>query len=429
MTDIVIRSRGLGKRYSIARRKRADTLARALVGMLQRGSMPKRGRGLLADTFWALRDIDFDIKRGDVVGIVGRNGAGKSTLLKILANVTSPTEGEVTIQGRVGCLLEVGTGFSPDLSGRENIYLSAAILGMKGSEIKRRLDQIVEFADIPGFVDTPVKHYSSGMYMRLAFAVAAHLDHEILLVDEVLAVGDAAFQRKCQQKIGDEANSGRTIFFVSHSLPAVASLCNRALYLEAGKLLMDAETQPVLSAYQRSINSGLSGLQVHDLGEVVRYGNGKARFSRIGLRAASRAGDRADIMTTGKDMIISLTITAERSVQDANPSIIIYDSSGYRLIDANLLLSGQSITMSPGQVVEVTFRLHDVLLKPGEYLVGLWLGRASVEDIDGITYAVSFMVEPDLSQLQHSSIFPGVYQCEFSAEVQLKQVEAYLASN
>src|SRR5262249_22137041 len=199
-----------------------------------------------AESFWALRGVSFSVADGEVVGVVGRNGAGKSTLLKLLSRITAPTEGRIRLRGRVASLLEVGTGFHPELTGRENVFLNGAILGMTRAEITRKFDEIVAFAEVERFLDTPVKRYSSGMYVRLAFAVAAHLDPEILLVDEVLAVGDAAFQRKCLGRMSDVARGGRTVLFVSHNLGAVRSLCSRSLYLRSGSLAMDGPTNATL---------------------------------------------------------------------------------------------------------------------------------------------------------------------------------------
>ena len=214
-------------------------------------------RNSQSETFWALRDVSFEVKRGEVVGIVGRNGAGKSTLLKILSRITPPTRGEVEIKGRVGSLLEVGTGFHPELTGRENIFLNGAILGMKRAEINRKFDEMVAFAEIERFIDTPVKRYSSGMYVRLAFAVAAHLEPEILLVDEVLAVGDAQFQKKCLGKIGDVAKEGRTVMFVSHNMAAISSLTQRSIVLERGEVLVDGITAEAIQSYVQFVTGNL----------------------------------------------------------------------------------------------------------------------------------------------------------------------------
>lgn len=238
----LISVRQLGKQYQLGQ-KAHNTLRDQIAGWMGRGEAKQ------AESFWALKDVSFDVGEAEVVGIVGRNGAGKSTLLKILSQITDPTEGEVRIRGRVASLLEVGTGFHPELSGRENVFLNGAILGMSRAEIRRKFDEIVAFAEVEKFIDTAVKHYSSGMYVRLAFAVAAHLEPEILIVDEVLAVGDGAFQRKCLGKMGEVSKSGRTILFVSHNLTAVRSLCQSAVLLESGRLALHGPVDEVLHRY------------------------------------------------------------------------------------------------------------------------------------------------------------------------------------
>ncbi len=241
----------LGKQFRLGV-KMHNTLRDQLAGLF-------RGREENSDeTFWALKDVNFSVEEGDVVGIVGRNGAGKSTLLKVLSQITDPTEGEVRIRGRVASLLEVGTGFHPELSGRENVFLNGAILGMSRREIRSKFDEIVAFAEVEKFIDTPVKHYSSGMYVRLAFAVAAHLEPEILIVDEVLAVGDGAFQRKCLGKMGEVSKGGRTILFVSHNLTAVRSLCRSAILLERGRVASAGATEDVLNDYLQKSEGGLA---------------------------------------------------------------------------------------------------------------------------------------------------------------------------
>ena len=261
MGDIALRVEDLSKQYRIGGNREAyktlrDTFTDVVVSSFRRAGKLLRGRSRraaeLGETFWALKDVSFEIKRGEVVGIIGYNGAGKSTLLKILSRITEPTEGYADIYGRVGSLLEVGTGFHPELTGRENLYLNGAILGMKRAEIARKFDEIVAFAEIERFIDTPVKHYSSGMYMRLAFAVAAHLEPEILLVDEVLAVGDARFQKKCFNKMQDVGQQGRTVLFVSHNMPAITRLCQRAILLDGGRVLQDGPSHQVVSAYLNS---------------------------------------------------------------------------------------------------------------------------------------------------------------------------------
>jgi lipopolysaccharide transport system ATP-binding protein len=263
MSDIAIRVEGLGKQYRIGTRKASygslrDSLTEAVAGPFKRfrkngdGSSPSALTTLPRDTIWALRDVSFEVKRGEVIGIIGRNGAGKSTLLKILSRVTEPTNGEVDLFGRVGSLLEVGTGFHPELTGRENIYLNGSILGLKRAEIRSRFDEIVAFAEIERFVDTPVKRYSSGMYVRLAFAVAAHMETEILLIDEVLAVGDTVFQKKCLGKINEVAKEGRTVLFISHNMAALTRLCQRGLVLDAGAAVLDSNIFEATSCYLHS---------------------------------------------------------------------------------------------------------------------------------------------------------------------------------
>src|SRR5579872_4191687 len=263
MKDIAISAEGLGKRYRIGALARQTTMGERLTHALKAparwlGSKNGNGAGGHRD-FWALRDVSLELRRGEVVGLIGRNGAGKSTLLKILSRVTVPTLGRAEIHGRVGSLLEVGTGFHPELTGRENTYLNGAILGMGRREIDRKFDEIVAFSEVGEFIDTPLKHYSSGMQMRLAFAVAAHLEPETLLVDEVLAVGDLAFQKKCLGKMGEVASGGRTIVFVSHQINQIRRLCARAIWIDAGLLRTDGATAAVVSSYESAMSRGDMG--------------------------------------------------------------------------------------------------------------------------------------------------------------------------
>lgn len=254
MNDTVIKIKQLGKQYRLGQRERYYALRDKIVRLLK-FSKPKMRNSPSDSTYiWALKDVSFEVKRGEIIGIIGRNGAGKTTLLKILSRITEPTEGYAHICGRVGSLLEIGTGFHPELTGRENIYLNGAILGMKKLEINKKFDAIVSFAELEKFLDTPTKYYSSGMYVRLAFAVAAHLETEILLVDEVLAVGDMAFQKKCLGKMEDVVKEARTILFVSHNLGAIQQLCSRAILLNEGRLIKDAATQAVLNTYIEMIS-------------------------------------------------------------------------------------------------------------------------------------------------------------------------------
>jgi lipopolysaccharide transport system ATP-binding protein len=276
----VIRVENLGKQYTIGSRRKAygslrESLTEAVKKPFQRWRRNGHSR---AETIWALRDVNFEVMPGEVVGIIGRNGAGKSTLLKILSRITEPTTGTVELHGKVGSLLEVGTGFHPELTGRENIYLNGAVLGMKRLEISRKFDEIVAFAEIEKFLDTPVKHYSSGMYMRLAFAVAAYLDPEILVVDEVLAVGDAGFQKKCLGKMGEVAESGRTVLLVSHNIPAIEGLCSRVVVMESGKILYRGETKHGIDYYHEG---GNKNCKLPLIDRVDRIGDGKARITSI----------------------------------------------------------------------------------------------------------------------------------------------------
>jgi lipopolysaccharide transport system ATP-binding protein len=278
MSDTVIRVENLGKKYIIGHQQEGNSRYVALRDVISNGvrSFGKRLRhpGSVirepnTEEFWALKDVSFEVKRGEVVGIIGRNGAGKSTLLKILSRITEPTTGRVSLKGRVASLLEVGTGFHPELTGRENIFLNGAILGMGRHEINRKFDEIVEFAEVSKFLDTPVKRYSSGMYVRLAFAVAAHLEPEILIVDEVLAVGDSVFQKKCLGKIGDVAQrEGRTVFFVSHNMAAVRTLCDRTILLSKGLLGSDSNTEEGIRKYLSEATSS----------DSIIYWNGKGKY-------------------------------------------------------------------------------------------------------------------------------------------------------
>jgi lipopolysaccharide transport system ATP-binding protein len=303
MSDVAIQVRNISKKYHIGKqinknRNFREALVDTLSGPFRRAGDLMRGHAEgvadLHDTLWALRDISFDIKRGEVVGIIGRNGAGKSTLLKILSRITEPSSGYADIYGRVGSLLEVGTGFHQELTGRENVYLNGAILGMTGAEIDRKFDEIVAFSEIEKFLDTPVKHYSSGMVTRLAFAVAAHLEPEILIVDEVLAVGDAAFQKKCLNKMQDVGQEGRTVLFVSHSMPAITRLCERTILLESGQVLDDGPSHQVVSSY---LNSGLGTTAAREWPDLVKApGDDVVRLRAVRIRTKdNKVSDALDI--------------------------------------------------------------------------------------------------------------------------------------
>jgi len=322
MSSHAIRVDGLSKQYRIGGKQHGyktlrDTLAGTLISPFRRARKLLRGQAYGAtesdETIWALRDVSFEVKRGEVVGIIGRNGAGKTTLLKVLSCITEPTEGQAEIYGRVGSLLEVGTGFHPELTGRENIYLNGAILGMRKAEIKRKFDEIVDFSEIEKFIDTPVKHYSSGMYVRLAFAVAAHLEPEILLVDEVLAVGDTAFQKKCLGKMEEVATEGRTVLFVSHNMSAIASFCNRVFLLVDGVIQEHGEAASVIHAYlNRSSNDKMQQ------GETVFSEESFAPETPFQLRALRTLDEdeqvRADF-TNSEPIIVELEFFLKEQLQ------------------------------------------------------------------------------------------------------------------
>jgi lipopolysaccharide transport system ATP-binding protein len=291
MGESIIQVEKLSKRFQIGERERFVTLRDAITRKLTAPFRANGNRG--AEVLWALRDVSFEVKQGEVVGLIGRNGAGKSTLLKILARITRPTTGWAKIRGRIGSLLEVGTGFHPELTGRENVFLSGAVLGMKKAEILKKFDEIVEFSEVERFLDTPLKRYSSGMQMRLAFAVAAHLEPEILLVDEVLAVGDAAFQKKCLGKMGDVARDGRTVIFVSHNVAAVTRLCARCLLLQTGSLLDDGPTHRVMDAY---LSTELATTACREWRAENAPGDGVARLRIVRARSADgEIGEAFDI--------------------------------------------------------------------------------------------------------------------------------------
>ena len=365
-----------------------ETLTDAFAAPFRRAGRLLRGQGSAADldqTFWALKDVNFEVKRGEVVGIIGRNGAGKSTLLKILSRITEPTEGAADIYGRVGSLLEVGTGFHPELSGRENIYLNGAILGMRRAEIDRKLDEIVAFAEIEKFLDTPVKHYSSGMYVRLAFAVAAHLEPEILLVDEVLAVGDAAFQQKCLGKIDEVAAGGRTVLFVSHNLSAILGLCARVIWLDQGRIMADSETGTALEAYLREHTSREARELAGDCGR-------RTGAIRIMKRVAVLQNGRptATIQSGGSCSIEVLVLAESTTLKHFALGVVIKDATGQRVLTTNMQqnhLHFQNLGVE--QAIRVTFTT--LPLSPGTYSVSLYLGDGK-SDLDIVENAIGFDV-------------------------------------
>ena len=326
MEPVVVSVEGVSKRYRIGALPAGydsfrEVLYRSVAARVRR-LRQRRGAEDDDTTLWALRDVSFEVRRGEILGIVGRNGAGKSTLLKILSRITRPSTGQVELYGRVGSLLEVGTGFHPDLTGRENVYLNGAVLGMRKAEIDTKFDEIIAFSELERFIETPVKHYSSGMYVRLAFSVAAHLEPEILIMDEVLAVGDMAFQQKCLDKMNEIRRQGRTIFFVSHNLPAITRLCKRAILLERGLLVADGQPQEVVNRYlSTSWGAGAERVWGDDA-----PGNAAVRLRRV--RVASEDGETAAAVDVRRESRIEVTYDVLEEGHALVPVVELYNEEG-----------------------------------------------------------------------------------------------------
>lgn len=418
LNESVIQVEKLSKRFTLGERETHAQLREAIVRTLAAAFRPYANGNARdgADTLWALRDVSFDVKQGEVVGLIGRNGAGKSTLLKILSRITRPTSGWARVRGRIGSLLEVGTGFHHELTGRENVFLSGAVLGMKKAEIQKKFDEIVAFSEVEQFLDTPLKRYSSGMQMRLAFAVAAHLEPEILLVDEVLAVGDAAFQKKCLGKMSDVASHGRTIIFVSHSMAAINALCSRALTLHQGKIKDQGPTADVTARYYAETIGQIE--RVDDISGLPREGTGKARFTSLSLQPFDTNGRPVDALYPGCDLRIEFEIECHAPIMESIAASIIYDQNGFRVIDTNTGQKGKYVELRPGEKARVCFDLREVLLKPGRYVVGLWLGRHGAETTDHLEYAGQFRVLEPPNTTEHPIVYPGVYLCRFDEVIE-----------
>jgi lipopolysaccharide transport system ATP-binding protein len=367
----VIRVERLGKQYRLGQMRGPRTLREDLVELAR---APFRGRGAAgADhgMVWALRDVSLEVERGEVVGIIGGNGAGKSTLLKILSRIVAPTEGWARIEGRVGSLLEAGTGFHSELTGRENVYMSGAILGMRKAEIDRKFDEIVAFADIGPFLDTPVKRYSSGMQVRLAFAVAAHLEPQVLIVDEVLAVGDAEFQKKCLGRMQDVSRGdGRTVLFVSHNMDAVQRLCTRAILLERGRSVASGATASVVSQYLARAETPSSAGAWIDLSSVERAGSGVARVVRARYR--SDLDDAGGQPYPDGPLTIGLAIEAAVPCTISSLAVTLSDLNGTKLVNADTITIGRTLRLERGEH-RLTLHIPELHLNPGVYGMGFWL--------------------------------------------------------
>jgi lipopolysaccharide transport system ATP-binding protein len=383
MEEPIIKVEKLGKKYRIGESQPYYSLRDSIAGLFRPGR-----KSSPAGTIWALKNVSFEVQRGEVVGIIGRNGAGKSTLLKILSQITPPTTGKVTMRGRVGSLLEVGTGFHPELTGRENIYLNGAILGMSQREIRKKFDEIVAFSEIEKFLDTPVKHYSSGMYVRLAFAVAAHLEPEILLVDEVLAVGDVSFQKKCLGKMGEVARGGRTVIFVSHNMAAVRHLCPRSIYLKEGRAVTDAATDEVVARYLEDIHGGDSMASL--ISRTNRRGTGVAQFTHV---AFERSGKPSRALVCGEEATFVVGYKGQQSgpVRSVNIAIGIDNQVGERIFALSTEYTGQTFKSLPPQgSLRVT--VPKLPLAPGRYSMTLYMTIAG-EVADWVEQAGFFVVE------------------------------------
>jgi len=410
-----VRIEGLWKEYRIGGQRHAgetfyDALSRGLARLTGRNEAESQAA---AERFWALRDINLEIRQGEVVGIIGRNGAGKSTLLKILSRITAPTRGHIEVRGRLASLLEVGTGFHPELSGRENIFLNGAILGMARREIARKFDEIVAFAEVEKFIDTPVKRYSSGMYVRLAFAVAAHLDVDVLVVDEVLAVGDAQFQRRCISKMGDVAGSGRTILFVSHNMTAVRRLCRRAVWLDQGQLMRAGTVEDVTAAYLAE--SALSRQCERCWNDASGPGCDDVRLQRLAvkpLNAADRDGV-ASIIDVSSGLRFEFEYLVKRPLA-LNLSVLLFTSDDVLVLNAvpieDVHWFGKEF---PTGRYRCRFELAPNLLNAGIYRVELLFVRDQAHVLHREPNALMFEVHDVPNQSLWHGRFPGVIRPQF----------------
>ena len=383
----VIRCEALSKRYAIGRRERYRALRDVIA---ETASNPfRRFRKSKPDSIWALKEVSFDAPQGEAIGIIGRNGAGKSTLLKILSRITKPTTGEVRIRGRVGSLLEVGTGFHPELTGRENIFLNGAIIGMRKAEIVRKFDEIVAFAEVEKFLDTPVKRYSSGMYVRLAFAVAAHLETEILVIDEVLAVGDVAFQRKCLGKMGDLSHSGRTVLFVSHNMQAVRSLCSHAIWLDQGQIKAVGKSANVIEQY---LDAASRSKQAGDL-DLRLQAMPRDPIFRMNYVSLEQDGVTASTVLSGKPLELVLGYTIAKDTPGFHICVYVYDIEGTLLIETihNGHAEEPPVVQAGDYVSRVSFPAE--FFAAHAYEVGILPSIASVRNCWSRPLTIPFAVE------------------------------------
>jgi len=400
MSDVVIRAENLGKKYRIEHQRERqryvslrDVVTHKFLSPWRRlrqkrtGTEPSTSNHQSHEDFWALKDVSFEVKQGEVLGIIGHNGAGKSTLLKIFSRITEPTKGRVKIRGRVSSLLEVGTGFHPELTGRENIYLNGAVLGMSHSEVKRKFDEIVSFAEVEKFIDTPVKRFSSGMYMRLAFAVAVHLEPEVLIVDEVLAVGDAEFQKKCFQKMQEIGRSDRTILLVSHNLSAIRTICRRALILDQGQLVELGPVEEVTDKYLAKISE-------------PQFEQHLVETETFVIDYVLITSDTGPVIKTFDAVKIKVRVTTKADVIEPDIYIGLQTMDAY-LLSAVVLRDFCTVSSAPsGHSIELTFSINSLSLLPGSYQIKLHL-----VDVVGYKFEVAPVTFP--FEVVESAVYGG----------------------
>jgi lipopolysaccharide transport system ATP-binding protein len=394
MSTPAIRVEGVSKRYQVGGTQRAEQSFREMLTGVMAAPLRRlrRLQGVASehDQFWALKDVSFEITRGSVVGIIGANGAGKSTLLKILSRITHPTHGRIEYRGRLATLLEVGTGFHPELSGRENIFLNGAILGMTRQEIRQRFDEIVEFAGVGRFLDTPVKRYSSGMYVRLAFSVAAHLQTDILIVDEVLAVGDVEFQNKCLNKMSEVSQDGRTVLFVSHNLDAIRRVCSQSMYIQLGGLAFHGDTREAIDQYLHTGRTlhGQASLDDH----AERWGSGEIRVTDVEIEDMN--AHPANVLMAGHDYCLRIRYRrtfGAQPIASVYASLELADDQGHTVWLVSSVFNRQyaRVTTATG-VIEC--RVADFNLAPGNYVLTIYLGRSGSETFDCLKSVLSVTV-------------------------------------
>lgn len=410
MSDTVIRVENLGKKYIIGHQKQERYLTlRDAIAQTARSfgqhflpSNHKDKSRLDQEEFWALKDVSFEIKQGDRVGIIGRNGAGKSTLLKILSRITEPTTGRISIKGRVASLLEVGTGFHPELTGRENIYLNGAILGMGKTEISRKFDEIVAFAEVEKFLDTPVKRYSSGMYVRLAFAVAAHLEPEVLVVDEVLAVGDSKFQKKCLGRMKDISTEGRTIIFVSHQMGTIAQLCNYAFLMERGKITKKGNSKEIINSYIENLDTKEN--------QFCLKNEAKTEFCILEAKTVNKYDADASEFSHTESIALKLRLFAEKWINDLVLGVSVKDLQGRKIFTSQIGLN--SFRELGKQELIVNMKVPAELLVPGQYFFSIALHVPNIQILEQLEEICKFIVVDMGSEF---AMYEGVdYGCIFA---------------